>query len=129
MQGVGVGVFPSETLRDARFSLHLLLWDAQGPPSLVLLEVFQEGRCLAPPWQVAPEPAFQPGKKLLGTTCREWGGQKVLPCSRMPVNKHRGRAARVAPRLAPPAARGVILETRDRVPRRAPCMEPASPSA
>ena len=31
--------------------------------------------------------------------------------------------------LAPPSAQGVILETRDRVPRRAPCMEPASPSA
>ena len=30
--------------------------------------------------------------------------------------------------LAPPAAQGVILETRDRVPHRAPCMEPASPS-
>ena len=30
--------------------------------------------------------------------------------------------------LAPPAAWGVILETEDRVPRRAPCMEPASPS-
>ena len=31
--------------------------------------------------------------------------------------------------LVPPSARGVILETRDRVPPRAPCMEPASPSA
>ena len=31
--------------------------------------------------------------------------------------------------LAPPSAQGVILETRDRVPRQAPCMEPASPSA
>ena len=32
--------------------------------------------------------------------------------------------------LAPPSAQGVILESRDRVPRRrAPCMEPASPSA
>ena len=31
--------------------------------------------------------------------------------------------------LAPPAAQGVILETLDRVPRQAPCMEPASPSA
>ena len=31
--------------------------------------------------------------------------------------------------LAPPTAQGVILETRDRVRRRAPCMEPASPSA
>ena len=30
--------------------------------------------------------------------------------------------------LAPPAAWGVILETGDRVPYRAPCMEPASPS-
>ena len=31
--------------------------------------------------------------------------------------------------LAPPSAQGMILETQDRVPRRAPCMEPASPSA
>ena len=31
--------------------------------------------------------------------------------------------------LAPPSAQGVILETGDRVPRWAPCMEPASPSA
>ena len=31
--------------------------------------------------------------------------------------------------LAPPAAPGVILETQDRVPHRAPCLEPASPSA
>ena len=28
-----------------------------------------------------------------------------------------------------PLARGTILESRDRVPRRAPCMEPAFPSA
>ena len=28
-----------------------------------------------------------------------------------------------------PLAQGVILETKDRVPRRAPCMEPGSPSA
>ena len=31
--------------------------------------------------------------------------------------------------LAPPSAQGVILETQDQVPRWAPCMEPASPSA
>ena len=31
--------------------------------------------------------------------------------------------------LVPPLAQGVILETRDRAPRQAPCMEPASPSA
>ena len=31
--------------------------------------------------------------------------------------------------LAPPSSRGVILETRDQVPSRAPCTEPASPSA
>ena len=31
--------------------------------------------------------------------------------------------------LGPPSARSVILETRDRVPHRAPRMEPASPSA
>lgn len=31
--------------------------------------------------------------------------------------------------LVPPTAQGVILETQDRVPHRAPFMEPASPSA
>ena len=31
--------------------------------------------------------------------------------------------------LPPPSAQGEILETRDRVPHQAPCMEPASPSA
>ena len=31
--------------------------------------------------------------------------------------------------LAPPSGKGAILETQDRVPHRAPCMEPASPSA
>ena len=31
--------------------------------------------------------------------------------------------------LAPPAAQGMILESRDRFPRQALCMEPASPSA
>ena len=31
--------------------------------------------------------------------------------------------------LAPPSAQGVILETRDRVPRQAPCMDPVSSSA
>ena len=29
--------------------------------------------------------------------------------------------------LVPPSAQGVILETRDRVPHGAPCVEPASP--
>uniref|UniRef100_A0A8C0JQS6 Small cell adhesion glycoprotein n=1 Tax=Canis lupus dingo TaxID=286419 RepID=A0A8C0JQS6_CANLU len=31
--------------------------------------------------------------------------------------------------LALPSTQGVILETQDRVPRQAPCVEPASPSA
>ena len=31
--------------------------------------------------------------------------------------------------LVTPLAQSVILETRDRVPRQVPCMEPASPSA
>ena len=31
--------------------------------------------------------------------------------------------------LVPPSAQGVILESQDRVPHPAPCMEPASPSA
>ena len=39
------------------------------------------------------------------------------------------RAARGASGSVLPSAQGVILEARDRVPRRAPCMEPASPSA
>ena len=31
--------------------------------------------------------------------------------------------------LVPPSAQGLILETQDRVPHRAPCVEPTSPSA
>ena len=31
--------------------------------------------------------------------------------------------------LAPPSTQGMILETQDGVPYRAPCMEPTSPSA
>ena len=31
--------------------------------------------------------------------------------------------------LVPPSTQGVILESWDQVPRRTPCMEPASPSA
>ena len=31
--------------------------------------------------------------------------------------------------LVQPSAQGLILETQDQVPHRAPCMEPASPSA
>ena len=42
----------------------------------------------------------------------------------LPLGQPRWRSG-----LALPAAQGVILETRDRVPRQAPCMEPASPSA
>ena len=49
---------------------------------------------------------------------------------------HLGNLTRIDPgqpgwlsSLAPPSAQSLILETRDRVPRRAPCMEPASPSA
>ena len=45
---------------------------------------------------------------------------KIIHCSGQP----RWRSG-----LALPAARGVILETLDRVPHRASCMEPASPSA
>ena len=44
-------------------------------------------------------------------------------------NKTLGQAPRWFRGLAPPSAQGVILETWDRVPRQAPCMEPASPSA
>ena len=65
---------------------------------------------------------------------RHIGGAQYLhlhPCYRTP------RGALVAERLgqpwwhsglAPPAACGVILETRDQVPHGAPSMEPASPS-
>ena len=38
-------------------------------------------------------------------------------------------AAQVAQWFSTALAQGVILETRDRVPRQAPCMEPASVSA
>ena len=45
------------------------------------------------------------------------------------INRHTIWAAPVVHGLVLPAAQGVILETRDRVPRQAPHMEPASPSA
>ena len=44
-----------------------------------------------------------------------------------PTQEHHSWAALVAQRFS--AARGVILAIRDQVPRRAPSMEPASPSA
>ena len=71
---------------------------------------------------------------LKGPTWRETAAscQRPAPASSnvsQSSRKHilgqiRGRSG-----LAPPAARGVILENGDRVPCRAPCMEPASPSA
>ena len=45
--------------------------------------------------------------------------------SNVPLLEHLGGL--VVERL--PSAQGVILESRDRVPHRAPCVEPASPSA
>ena len=51
-----------------------------------------------------------------------WEGESFLK------NKNLGQRGWLSG-LALPSVQGVILETRDRVPRRAPCMEPASPSA
>ena len=39
------------------------------------------------------------------------------------LQNYQWRAARWLSSLAPPSAQGVILETWDRVPRQAPCME------
>ena len=38
-------------------------------------------------------------------------------------------ATRVAQQFSTASAQGLILETRDRIPHQAPCMEPVSPSA
>ena len=46
-----------------------------------------------------------------------------------PLKKIRGGQPRWLSGLAPPSAQGVVLETRDRVPHQALCLEPASPSA
>ena len=43
------------------------------------------------------------------------------------VNRRKGQAGWLS-NLAPPLAQDMILETQDRVPRRAPCMRPAPPS-
>ena len=51
-------------------------------------------------------------------------GYKQISKKKMTVGQTGWRSG-----VAPPEARGVILESRDRVPRQAPCMEPASPSA
>ena len=59
-----------------------------------------------------------------------WGFSKYERETRRKVNlKSQRGQPQWRSSLAPPAAQGVILETRDRAPRRALCMEPASPSA
>ena len=83
-----------------------------------------------------PLSSYDPAIALLGISSREmetnihtktrtgWGAwvvQLVKNCLR---GQPRWRSG-----LVPPAAWGVILETRDRVPHRAPCLEAASPSA
>ena len=58
--------------------------------------------------------------------------RKVYVCTvkyYLAIKKNKVGQPRWLSSLVPPAAQGVILETQDRVPRRAPCMEPASPSA
>ena len=59
-----------------------------------------------------------------GWVLGELGGQGAPRCSRTSCEGQLGGSA-VEPL---PSARGVILESWDRVPRRAPGMEPASPS-
>ena len=64
-------------------------------------------------------------------------GPSATPPDPGPWDQGRRRVARVGAirqpwwlnGVAPPSALDVILETWDQVPRRAPCMEPASPSA
>ena len=47
----------------------------------------------------------------------------------VPIKRGNLGAARVAQQFSATFSPGVILETWDQVPRRAPCMKPASPSA
>ena len=53
---------------------------------------------------------------------------KVVHCANI-FKKMNWRVAGWLSGLALPSTHGLILETRDRVPRQAPCMEPASPSS
>ena len=67
------------------------------------------------------------GHSSAATTARLWEGPQ---CPLTDAHGQRGAGvARGAQHLAPPSAQGLILEAQDRVPRRAPCMEPASSSA
>ena len=59
--------------------------------------------------------------------CRSPGTQNTcLAQSEVSKSNYWGQAGWLSG-LAPPAAQGLILESRDRGPHRAPCMEPASP--
>uniref|UniRef100_A0A8C0MN91 Nuclear receptor coactivator n=1 Tax=Canis lupus familiaris TaxID=9615 RepID=A0A8C0MN91_CANLF len=64
---------------------------------------------------------------------RKWPPKDLSPqtiqVSAHVFKPHRFGQPRWLSGLAPPSAQGLILETRDQVPRRASCMEPASPSA
>ena len=65
-----------------------------------------------------------------GDTGAIWvvGSACSLPDAYDPL-KDGKRGTWVLSSLVPPSAQGLILETRDRVPRQAPCMGPTSPSA
>ena len=105
--------------------------------------------CLPSYLNIRPPGLYEPGQPLL----RLWQSE-LAATGGMEFHVPRGRGARstllTAPHclarslhcqdlrpgqpwwrngLVPPAARGVILESQDRVPCRAPCVEPASPSA
>ena len=56
-------------------------------------------------------------------------GQQLRPGGCFPVKKVLPGQPGWLSGLALRSAQGVILETWDRVPRQAPCMEPASPAA
>ena len=69
-------------------------------------------------------PESRPGPKAAPNHQATQGSPKILK-----KNKQKTKPPQWPSGLALPLARGLILETRDRVPRWAPCLEPASPSA
>ena len=83
-----------------------------------------------PNWPVrAASKTVSHWEDIVGYELRKYNRDEGRKKSRKMWERNKEGQPRWLSGLALPSAQGLILETQDRVSRRAPCMEPASPSA